>query len=392
VLSVSRWFSVLGTPPLETYRTVALAAQTLTERGVKNPRDHILVYHGPTFGELESNVATVLVSPQPFTRADRARIDSAARRLDFTPVLTPRKAIDKRFAALAAPGGPGPEVDKFREDVSPPTDNRPFFFQMATLKNLFGVGFGNSISTQSTYTLAILSLVVIGLTLLCIGTPLLLRVREVDHRGMGPYYAYFAGIGLAFLFVEISQLQRLSIFLGNPTAALSVVLFSMLLFSGIGSMLVEVVIRPGRPGLLLAPLGLLLVVLVLFELVTPGILRATEDQTLLARVAVAVAILFPISFLMGMPFAIGMRAANRRAGAPTAFLWGINGATSVCASVLATTVSIFFGIATAFAAGVVAYAVALVALWVSNRRQARRLAPVATDIETVSLDRSLEPA
>jgi hypothetical protein len=194
------------------------------------------------------------------------------------------------------------------------------------------------------------------------------------------------------LFVEISQLQRLSIYLGNPTAALSVVLFSMLLFSGIGSMLVEVVVRPGRPGLLVAPLGLLLVVLVLFESTTPGILRATEDQTTLVRVGIAVAILFPISLLMGMPFAIGMRAANRRAAAPTAFLWGINGATSVCASVLGTTVSIFFGISTAFAAGVVSYAIALIALSVSNRRRAQPLAPVAAEIETVGLDRSLEPA
>jgi hypothetical protein len=209
---------------------------------------------------------------------------------------------------------------------------------------------------------------------------------------MAPYYVYFAAIGLAFLFVEISQLQRLSIFLGHPTAALAVVLFSMLLFSGIGSMVAELFVRPGRPGLLLVPLGLLLVTLVAFGFVAPSVVRAAEAQTTPVRMAVAVVLLLPISLLMGMPFAIGMRAATRLAGAPTAFFWGINGAMSVCASVLGTTISIFFGIRLAFAAGVAAYALAFAALWFTNRRagaiETMLPAPVGVD---VTRDPSLEP-
>jgi hypothetical protein len=390
---VSRWYSVLGTEPLETFRTVSLASEALTKWGVKNPRDHILVYHGPTFGALASNVATVLVSPQPFSPADIARLDRETRRLDFPPVLTPTKAADKRFVGLAAPGGPGPQVARFREDISPPTDNRPFFFQMATLKNLFGVGFGTSLTTQSTYTLAILSIVVIALALLCIGVPLLVRARQVSHRGMVPYYLYFAAIGLAFLFVEISQLQRLSIYLGHPTAALTVVLFSMLLFSGIGSMLAEFFARGRQQALLLVPLGLLIVTLVVFGFVAPAVVHGTTDRTTPVRIAIAVALLLPISLLMGMPFAIGMRAASRWAGAPTAFLWGINGATSVCASVLGTTVSIFFGISTAFAAGVVAYALAFAALWYANRAHRETEASLIPTFEPEAVrEPTLEPA
>jgi membrane protein YdbS with pleckstrin-like domain len=212
--------------------------------------------------------------------------------------------------------------------------------------------------------------------LLCIGIPLLLRARRVSHQGMAPYYGYFAAIGLAFLLVEISQLQRLSIFLGHPTAALTVVLFSMLLFSGIGSMLAEFFVRPGKPGLLLAPLALLLVTLVAFVLVTPWVLDAAEDQPTAVRFAVGALILMPISLLMGMPFSIGMRAATRREGAPTAFLWGINGAMSVCASVIATTIALFFGIFATFALGFLAYVAATLALWVANRRDGAVRTPV----------------
>jgi hypothetical protein len=137
----------------------------------------------------------------------------------------------------------------------------------------------------------------------------------------------------------------------------------------------------------------LLVTLVAFGFVAPSVVRAAEAQTTPVRMAVAVVLLLPISLLMGMPFAIGMKAATRQAGAPTAFLWGINGATSVCASVLGTTVSIFFGISTAFAAGVVAYALAFVALLIANRRHRETAAALIGAFEPEAVrEPSLEPA
>jgi len=66
------------------------------------------------------------------------------------------------------------------------------------------------------------------------------------------------------------------------------------------------------------------------------------------RIMTATAMLVPIGFLMGMPFPIGMKMASLRPNAPTAFLWGINGAMSVCASVLAVVVALSWGISTAF--------------------------------------------
>ncbi len=70
----------------------------------------------------------------------------------------------------------------------------------------------------------------------------------------------------------------------------------------------------------------------------------------------------PLGLLMGMPFPIGMRAAAARPGAPTAFLWGINGATSVCASVLGVVIALFFGISMSYWTGLAAYVVAAVSL------------------------------
>lgn len=112
------------------------------------------------------------------------------------------------------------------------------------------------------------------------------------------------------------------------------------------------------------------VVLVVYLLVQPAIIHALASAVTPVRIAASIGMLLPIGFVMGMPFSIGMRTAiERRPDAPTAFLWGINGATSVCASVLGVLLAIFFGITTSFLVGVAAYGVATVSLLQENSRR-----------------------
>jgi hypothetical protein len=119
----------------------------------------------------------------------------------------------------------------------------------------------------------------------------------------------------------------------------------------------------------LGSLAALLVVLGAFGSATVLITDAAASATTPVRIAVAVALLMPIGLVMGMPLAIGMRMAATRPNAPTSFLWGINGATSVCASVLGMAIALFFGIAAAFWVGWVAYAVAAIAMVIAVRRR-----------------------
>lgn len=396
MLSVSRFHEHPEiSDPLEIIRTTVLAAQVLHDRGAENPRDHILIYEGPpgTFGQ---TVATVLVSPEPFAVDVVDQIDTAARAMAFTPVLTPAESPDPRFAAIVEPGGPGPALGQFDAAVSAPTDDRPFFFQMASLSTLLrGQGLGEeSHILRGVFTLGFLALGVLLLAAVCIGGPLVHMGRRTSHKGRVPYYLYFCGIGLGFLLVEISQLMRLSTFLGHPTYALTVVLFTVLVFSGLGSMLVEKVIDLTRPQTLLRPLVALLGLAVVFGILTPWIIESQAGSTTPARIAVSVAILAPLALLMGMPLAIGMRAASTDEGSPTAFLWGINGATSVVSSVFAMVFALFFGILFTFYMGVLAYLLAAGSMFVVVRRMTR--APMAwvggdgheptdtdTDVETV---------
>lgn len=362
MLSVSRWFTIGGAEPFESLRTAALASEVLDRAGVENPRDHVLIYEGPE-GQFASSAATILVSPEPFSDESLATVADNAERLGFRPILTPTEVADQRFADIVAPGGPDAGIAQFDEDLSPPTDDRPFFFQMASIDTFVsGDGFTNDLVFRPVLVLGALALAVLVLAAVCIGGPLTVMGRRVRHRGMAPFYFYFAGIGLGFMLIEFSQLQRLSTFLGHPTYALAVVLFSVLLFSGLGSMLVERIVDLDRPRSLVVPIAVLLAVIVAFGLVTNAVTDAAAGGTTPVRIAVAVGLLAPLAMMMGMPFAIGMGAASRRAGAPTAFLWGINGATSVVASVVGALVAMFFGITVTFASGFVAYAVAGAAL------------------------------
>jgi len=378
MLSVSRWYTIPGRQrPLEAYRAVALAAAVLKERGAADPRDHLLVYHSPTNGAGVSAM-TLLVSSEPLPDATLASVSREAAKLGFTPVLTPGEAVDEHFAALASPDGPGKAIAAFDADISAPTDDRPFFFQMADLGTLLGgAGFSRDDSTRPVLVLSLLALAILGMTIAFIVIPLLVSTRVEAHRGMTPFYVYFAGIGLGFLLIEIAQLQRLSIFLGHPTYALTVVLFSLLVSSGIGSMVSDRVTDPRRPKLTLVPLGALVATVAVFGLLTPEVIERMDGATTPARIATAVAILAPCGLLMGMAFPIGMRAASSRPGAPKAFLWGINGATSVCASVLGVAIAVFYGISTSYAIGVGAYVVAAAALVVIVRLEIR--AAVAVD-------------
>lgn len=373
ILSATRWFTINGRPPLETYRAAVLAAQTLKDRGVKNPRDHMLIYKSP-IGPNNSDVATLLVSKRAYSVRDLETIGTEVERLAFEPVLTPTVARNRRFAEIASPAGPGRAIDAFTEDISAPNDNRPFFFQMASLDNIFsGKSYADAATTlpviQPVIVLFLLGGVVLALAALCIGLPLVIdRRRRTRRRGIAPFTTYFAGIGFGFLLVEVSQLQRLSVFLGQPVYSLAVVLFTLLVFSGFGSMITERVISPTRPSSFIPPLVALLVLAGAFGLATPAIISSAAGATTPARIAISIGLLAPMALAMGMPFTIGMRAANLSDDPPTAFLWGVNGATSVCASVVGLVISIFLGISFAFWSGTFAYATALVALIVIVRR------------------------
>jgi hypothetical protein len=354
VFSVSRWFAPGYVS--ETSRLLALGTAALIEQGARDPlRQMLLVSRG--------SVATLMISPSPFTDADRAVVERVAADELFTIQVSPwaggstgqldRIARSRTRAALSEA-----TTDPIL-DFSPSTDDRPFFFNMLKPASFAqagslppeGVARGNLFATT---TLVVLFVITTTLVCVTIVGPLLAHGRpSISAGAFVASLTYFAGIGLGFMLVQMALLQRFSIYLGHPTYTLSITLFSMILFAGIGSYLSDRVVtaRPRLEGLLpLVAAGTLLLLLAIVQPVTV----ATIGYGLAARSTVVVALLGPLSMVLGCFFPTGLRLVNRLSPEATPWMWGVNGACSVLGSIVAVAISIFVGIhATMLAAAAV---------------------------------------
>src|SRR5205085_2586700 len=133
-------------------------------------------------------------------------------------------------------------------DLTPPTDDRPFFFNQLPLArawtealdwqlyNRTGVKAGNLLASVTLLIILVLATLFVIIVIL---VPLRPAIRAASARLAIAGSAYFVCLGLGFMFVEIGLLQRLSLFLGHPVYSLSIVLFGLVLATGIGSFLSE---------------------------------------------------------------------------------------------------------------------------------------------------------
>jgi hypothetical protein len=301
ILSVSRWYFKGG--PSEMYRLAALAAASLRDAGIANPRDHLVIVRNMRLAnkpDVPDGVGTLLASPTRFSAADLDRLEAESRRLGFDMVLSPRVSIDETFADLASRDRFADAVSRSPLNITPPTDDSPFFFNQLRIRDLLRRGLQDdgkqTHNLRAVFVLGLLLATVVVLTALCIGLPLALTRHTVDLRGSGPLLLYFAAIGLAFMLIETSQMQRLIIVLGHPTYGLSVVLFALLVSSGIGSYFAPSGDRVRTHGL--SRLAALVALLVVFGWATPVLVRTFEGATTPVRIAVAVLVLFPPGLLL----------------------------------------------------------------------------------------------
>lgn len=371
ILTVSRWY--VGKSPSEMYRLTSLATNSLMKSGIENTRNHIVIVRR-MFGESKNEpigVGTMLVSKEPFSERDLDTLQKVANQMQFEIALSPRFAIDNNFKTIAD----GKNLDEFLANfplnIAAPTDDSPFFFNLLRLGDAFNRKLWYqevwSSNLKAVVILGALLIVVVVLTSICIIVPLLLTTKRATLKGALPLSLFFAGIGLGFMLVEISQMQRLIVFLGHPTYGLSVVLFSLLLSSGLGSYSTEKVSNQGMASSATLRLLLLLFTLYVFGKFTPYAIDLFDDATTVVRILVATGILLPLGFFMGMAFPMGMQLASQKSAELTPWLWGINGATSVCASVLAVAIALNSSISTSFWTGFACYLLAILAfVWASR--------------------------
>ena len=363
ILSFSRF---LFNPPRESLRLVTIQMEALRRMGIDMPERHMMVLSGPTpFAPW----ADVMLKKSPFTEEETATYRRWAKNLGFSILYDPYKKRENVFDMMirATPSERETMIEQYPYDVSPIDDDNPFFFQYYRWRSLVrpmeskgGVPInqlplGLLVMLISLFQILLLAAISIIVPLL----PHSGRLRQVKHKGR--LLVYFGALGLGFITVEITLLQKFAVFVGGPIYSMAVTLFAILVFSGLGSLAAKRFTRSINRGLILIMIALIAAIAgetVFVNYLIPRLMFLSHGM----RCVVAVLALAPLALIMGMPFPTGMRLTQRIGDAVVPWAWGANAVASTLGSIICMLASMKLGFSITLISAAVVYLVGFVAL------------------------------
>jgi spermidine synthase len=365
LLSITRW---TFPEPRETLRLMTTAFTAAARLGISAPERHVIIAAIPLPGSGMS-MASFMFKKSPITAGDHdivmERIKSTSGTLLYSPLAESRNA----YYGFAKSTDRPEFVDSYEYNIAPVADDQPFFFNIIrgnALRGVFGLELEsrkNNIGILNLIGVAVISVILVGLFFV---GPLLTmqRGRELlrTRRGL-TMMAYFVAIGLGFILVEVALIQSFVLYLGHPVHALTVILSSLLVFAGFGALYsrrlpAEQFVRY-RGWHFAAIIGVVAIELLLM----PSLFDASLHLPLYIRIAITVAALAPLGFLMGHPFPIGLRHVENLRHDLIPWAWGLNGAASVLGSVGAIGIAMLAGYKAVMIVGIAGYAAAWLCLY-----------------------------
>src|ERR1700722_18463850 len=367
MIAITRWEFE---NPREALRVVSVAMETLHGMGIANPARHFIV---ASLGELNEDgiPVVVLAKKTPFTFEEEMAVRAHfAGHAPLTALYMPSAPPDNPFSQLIASNDPYGFARTYAFNVSPVTDNAPFFFFTLKPGQILGEkGLQEGVDWKVNLGVLVL-LLVFGISVVAVLAFLILPLafKGGTARQSPVPLLYFIAVGLGYILVEIAFIQRFVLFLGHPTYALTVVIFLLMLSSGAGSLCSRLWLPRTEQGWI--PLALVVLVLIVDVIFLPGRLAALVGLAFNYRLVISAILLAPLGFVMGMPFPTGLRALasspapefpspEARPENAVEWAWAMNAAASVLGSVLAMLIAIQFGLTVTLACGAGAYLLAL---------------------------------
>jgi spermidine synthase len=380
LLAITRW---LLAPPRDAIKLFATAAVALEQRGVSSPGAQLAMIHS-------WNTATLLMKNGPFNAADIAAIRAFAEARSFDVAWYPgmTEAEANRFNRVAEPylyrgalALLGPARERFLNDyrfyITPATDDRPYFFRSlkwALLPELLAqraqggltqVDAGYLVVLATLLQSAIASLVLILLPLVALRAKH--RHRQAGAMARWQIMLYFSALGFGFIFIEISFIQRFTLFLGHPLAAIAVVLAAFLVFAGLGSGIAIPLALRRRAVIVVAVAGIIAFAGI-YLIGLPVLLPSLVGLPAPLKTAITLVLIAPLGFVMGLPFPLGLERVAAEAPDLVPWAWGINGCASVVGAVLAIILAMHIGLTLVVCLALVLYAVAALTLMTGTPR------------------------
>ena len=360
-------------------RFISTYAKLLEQNGI--PQDqlhrHLMMVTSDSYTQ-DPSVTMVVFSKSPFTDEEISFLSQSFSQYDYKPILVPEQVMREPYDALLS-GDITLEqfYNLFDTKVYPVTDDNPYFLSFEKpLPPVVEVLLYASIGIVAIFLLVPFAWIrrrrgereagggeeEVGISI---------KKREIGIRTVIPY---FAALGVGFILIELALLQKLILFMGNPTMTFALLLFTILISSGGGSLLSSRIAKNNMRNLIFVIGGIAgLGVLYVFSL--PSIIYSALAEPIEIRAAISIGVLAPIGFLMGMPLPTGMRLLKVHRPDFIPWMWAINGAFSVLGAVLAIALGIMYGSSFAMILGVLVY---LIALGISVASKKKTITQVVT--------------
>ena len=381
ILAFTRWGL---DPPRESLRLVSLAREALGRLGEEAPSRHIMAIQEDTarlhgWGALD----TIVVSRKPFSQDDVAHAREILRDAYMKALYLPGDAPSNPFGELSLSSDAATFYAQYPYDVSPVGDDRPFFFYTVQPPDLWNfLRYGNQVAADYKINRAVpLLFGLMAISLMATGLVLLLprwlpSSRLPKEKGLRTFLCYFLCLGAGYILIQVALIQKFVLLLGHPTYALTVIVFSMLVTSGLGSYFSGrfVAERDSRLALILVAVAVLVAALAIG---TRPLVTAAVAWPLAAKMAITALSIAPAAFLMGMPFPSGLRRLEKwhvqaEAQATVRWAWSLNAAASVLGSASAIFLALYWGLRMTLLSGGALYLCALGVLLISRPRVSRR--------------------
>lgn len=343
ILTITRWNL---DPPQQDLRLVSITLAAMMEMHLSNPERCMMIVRKSR--DREAVECNFLFKKSGFADAEIDTIETVSKQAGFDILYTPHTVPDNPFSRLITAPNPQAFYEGYSFDVAPTYDNSPFFFHTIRLKHLWHSLFLSWESKKTNVGMLVLFLVFFVsffLVLLFIFFPLLLTQPSVlADRGIRPsHLSYFVCLGLGFILVEMTLVQKFILFLGQPVYALSVVLFSILLFSGLGSFMSSRFLSSKLERNIRLVCLLISVLVLVYVALLPAVLYPCVSLPTLYKALIVVGLLFPLSFCMGMPMPLGIHWLKIHSSAMVPWAWGVNGSASVLGSITTVLIAANWG-------------------------------------------------
>jgi hypothetical protein len=255
---------------------------------------------------------------------------------------------------------------EFPRDISPTSDDRPYFFNYYKWRRLFSsskyIQEPTAAAQGNPFFIFAQLFISAVLALSFILLPVVVFMRKTINRThLTRFLVYFTGLGMGFIAIEITLMQKLALFLGHPLYSITVTLFSMLVFAGIGSMVSGRWFLSPAKRVLLVPAGIAVLLGLVIRL-SPVMIESWIGLPTFSRILICIGMLAPIGFLLGIPFAYGIKLLNRLNPSIVPWAWAVNGSMTVIGSIFSVILSMNFGFNVVMAFAILIYLISFLCI------------------------------